>query len=253
MTPGQDHARRPSDEANEEQLRLAKEQGEALQRAIDEMTKSEAYDGGEQRAGDYLIGYAVEEAEGLYHLWDGRLGWQEPEHENVHVEVAVRDGADGRFIPGLEEDHTIQEGQFYLADFRDDPKFQNNQPHLFLQKGEEFQEPACWSPGGPSSLCSVHRPLLRRGGGDRVLGRNDRLGTCGDVLLAQVHRRGGRGRTDARHTTLECLLPLSLGRDTPDRVADQALRLVPLPGTGLRLSSLSVLNRLAGSLLMGLS
>jgi hypothetical protein len=39
-----------------------------------------------------------------------------------------------------EKDHTIQEGQFYLADFQDDPKFQNNQPHLFLQKGDEFQE-----------------------------------------------------------------------------------------------------------------
>jgi hypothetical protein len=39
-----------------------------------------------------------------------------------------------------EKDHTIQEGQFYLADFQDDPKFQDNQPHLFLQKGDEFQE-----------------------------------------------------------------------------------------------------------------
>ncbi len=39
-----------------------------------------------------------------------------------------------------EKDHTIQEGDFYLADFQDDPKFQNNQPHLFLQKGDEFKE-----------------------------------------------------------------------------------------------------------------
>jgi len=39
-----------------------------------------------------------------------------------------------------EKDHTVQEGEFYLAEFEDDPKFQNNQPHLFLQKGDHFQE-----------------------------------------------------------------------------------------------------------------
>ncbi len=39
-----------------------------------------------------------------------------------------------------QKDHTIQEGDFYLAEFQDDSKFQNNQPHLFLQKGDEFQE-----------------------------------------------------------------------------------------------------------------
>ncbi len=39
-----------------------------------------------------------------------------------------------------EKDHTIQEGRFYLAEFQDDPEFRNNQPHLFLQKGDEFQE-----------------------------------------------------------------------------------------------------------------
>jgi hypothetical protein len=38
-----------------------------------------------------------------------------------------------------EKDHTIQEGEFYLADFEDDPKFQD-QPHLFLQDGDRFQE-----------------------------------------------------------------------------------------------------------------
>jgi hypothetical protein len=38
-----------------------------------------------------------------------------------------------------EKDHTIQEGEFYLANFEDNPKFQDN-PHLFLQKGDEFQE-----------------------------------------------------------------------------------------------------------------
>ncbi len=38
-----------------------------------------------------------------------------------------------------EKDRTVQKGEFYLADFEDDPKFQDN-PHLFLQKGDSFQE-----------------------------------------------------------------------------------------------------------------
>ncbi len=65
------------------------------------MAGKEAHDGGEQAAGDYLIGYAVEEAEGMYLMQDGELVWHQPEDENVHVEVSVRDRADGRFVPGL--------------------------------------------------------------------------------------------------------------------------------------------------------
>ena len=33
------------------------------------------------------------------------------------------------------EDRAIQQGEFYLANFEDDPKFRDN-PHLFLQKGD---------------------------------------------------------------------------------------------------------------------
>lgn len=90
-----------SDEATSEQLELAKAQGKALQTALDHMVQRVAHDGGEQMAGDYLVAYAVEEAEGMYQLQDGELVWQDPGKDNVHVEVAVRDGADGRFIPGL--------------------------------------------------------------------------------------------------------------------------------------------------------
>lgn len=90
-----------SDEATEAQLQLAREQGAALQRALDEMVQREAHDGREIDAGEYLVGYAVEAAEGMYELHDGQLVWHGPEAENVHVEVSVRDGADGRFVPGL--------------------------------------------------------------------------------------------------------------------------------------------------------
>ena len=93
---------KPSGEATEKQLQMARDQGDTLQRALEHMTGEVADDGGEQAAGDYIVGYAVEEAEGMYHLQDGELVWQNPEEENAHVEVSVRDGADGRFIPGLE-------------------------------------------------------------------------------------------------------------------------------------------------------
>lgn len=89
-------------EATERQLELAREQGDAYGRALEYMTGSVAHDGGEQEAGHYRIGYAIEEAEGMYEWLDaGNLDWREPQEENLHVEVAVRDAADGRFIPAV--------------------------------------------------------------------------------------------------------------------------------------------------------
>ena len=89
-----------SSEADEAQLALARDQGEAYGRALAHMANSVAHDGGRQRAGDYVVGYAVEEAEGMYEWRDGELVWREPEDENLHVEVTVCDRADGRFVPG---------------------------------------------------------------------------------------------------------------------------------------------------------
>lgn len=74
-----------SDEATQEQLQLAIEQGDAYQKALDSMVSKEAH-GSEMRAGEYLVGYAVEEAEGMYHWMDGKLHWQDPQDENVHIE-----------------------------------------------------------------------------------------------------------------------------------------------------------------------
>lgn len=89
-------------EATKQQLELAREQGEAYGKALKHMTGTVADDGGEQAAGEYLIGYAIEEAEGMYEWLDaGNLHWHKPEDENLHVEVAVRDAADGRFIPAV--------------------------------------------------------------------------------------------------------------------------------------------------------
>lgn len=106
------HTRRPpmqpdTSEADTRQLALAKAQGEAYGRAVEHMATRVAHDGGEREAGDYRIGYAVEEAEGMYELDDGRLRWREPDGENLHLEITVRDGSDGRFVPGLRVEATL--------------------------------------------------------------------------------------------------------------------------------------------------
>ena len=90
----------PSNEATRDQLHLAKQQGEALGKALQEMIQNEAH-GEEKRVGDYLVGYAVEHAEGMYRMQAGELEWYEPQQENAHIEISVRDAEDGRFIPGL--------------------------------------------------------------------------------------------------------------------------------------------------------
>ena len=90
-----------TDEADEKQLDLARQQGESYRRALEHMANNVAHDGGTQTAGEYLIGYAVEEAEGMYDWEDGELVWHDPDGENLHVEIAVCDASDGRFIPCL--------------------------------------------------------------------------------------------------------------------------------------------------------
>jgi hypothetical protein len=90
-----------SDEANAEQLAMARTEGNAYVKSLKHMAKDVADTSGEKRAGDYLVAYAVEKAEGMYHMVGGNLIWHEPKDENVHIEISVRDGADSRFIPYL--------------------------------------------------------------------------------------------------------------------------------------------------------
>jgi Fe2+ transport protein len=96
-----DDTRRPSEESSEAQLELAVRQGRALHEALEAM--DEESDSGVlvRREGEYEIAVAVEEAEGMWSWSDGKLEWRNPTDENCHVEVCVRDGADGRFVPYL--------------------------------------------------------------------------------------------------------------------------------------------------------
>lgn len=90
-----------SEEAEPNELDMARVQGEIYTRALEHMVNNVADDGGEVHAGDYIVAYAVEAAEGMYHMENGDLVMHEPDAENIHIEVSVRDGADNRFIPNL--------------------------------------------------------------------------------------------------------------------------------------------------------
>jgi Fe2+ transport protein len=98
-----------SNEAEPDQLEIARAQGgtyaEAL-KAMDEESGAVT-----QRAGDYLVAFVQEHAEGMYEPVDGRLVWREAATEaNVHLEIAVADAADGRFVPGLDVTLSVLEG-----------------------------------------------------------------------------------------------------------------------------------------------
>lgn len=106
---------RPSDEADAQQLKLAQREGDAYHAALRYMVEQVADTGAQQRAGDYIVAFAQERAEGMYHLHgDGDLRWMEPaEGENCHLEISVSDAADHRFIPYLTIHATLtaQDGQ----------------------------------------------------------------------------------------------------------------------------------------------
>ncbi|MDG4824826.1 iron transporter [Asanoa sp. WMMD1127] len=89
-----------SNEATRDELRVAREQGDAYGHAIGAMADEDG--AATARAGDYLVALVNEEAEGMYMLDDGVLVWREAAPDaNVHLEVAVADAGDGRFVPGL--------------------------------------------------------------------------------------------------------------------------------------------------------
>lgn len=99
ITHGDTYAR--SDESSLAEIGVGKAEGLAYGAALQYLSKLEASDAGEKQVGDFLIAYSIEKAEGLYHMRDGTLVWHEPTEENCHVEVAVRNAADGRFLPCL--------------------------------------------------------------------------------------------------------------------------------------------------------
>jgi hypothetical protein len=91
---------RPSNEATDEQLRIAREEGDAYGKAVAAMAADDT--AVTRSSGDYLVAFVNEDAEGMYELAGGQLVWREAAPEaTVHLEVAVADAGDGRFVPGL--------------------------------------------------------------------------------------------------------------------------------------------------------
>ena len=107
-TPQHTPPAQPSDEADQHQLEMAREEGRLYQKSLRYMAEQVADGGGTQRAGDYIVGWAQERAEGMWHLHEGELRWHEPPAgDNCHLEIAVADGADERFIPYLDIRATV--------------------------------------------------------------------------------------------------------------------------------------------------
>ncbi len=106
---------------NETKIRLAKQQGKALEEAADYMKNMDTFV--EKEVDDYIITVVSEEAEGTYRLKNGELEWKVPPKEfNTHMEILVRDKDDKRFIPGLkisakifgEDEKLVEEKEFPL-------------------------------------------------------------------------------------------------------------------------------------------
>ncbi|MFI9008009.1 iron transporter [Actinosynnema sp. NPDC053489] len=116
-TPGSTPPMSPSNEADPDQLDVARAEGAAYRRALEAMREESG--AVVKQAGEYLVVLVQEDAEGMYELRDGRLVWQEaPEDANGHLEIAVADAADGRFVPGLDVTVTVSRGGEKVLDTR---------------------------------------------------------------------------------------------------------------------------------------
>ena len=99
---------KPSDEADRHQIAMAKKEGAAYHASLKYMAYEVADAGGQKSAGDYIVAFAQERAEGMYMLkGEGELEWSEPGDENCHLEISVSDAGDGRFIPYLDITATL--------------------------------------------------------------------------------------------------------------------------------------------------
>ena len=100
-TPAHTPPMSASNEADDDQLSIARTEGDAYGAALQAMADEDG--AAVAHAGDFLVAFVNEEAEGMYAPDDNDLTWREAAPEATsHLEVAVADAADGRFVPGLE-------------------------------------------------------------------------------------------------------------------------------------------------------
>ena len=88
-----------TNETTSQQLGFAKNQGQAAEEALHYLINNA--EGAEMSAGPYQIGFVVEQAKDWYEVENGSDSFNTADG-NVFLSVAVRDGYDGRIVPGLE-------------------------------------------------------------------------------------------------------------------------------------------------------
>ena len=125
-TTESDSSKQTSDELTEGGKERAAEAGDVYRDTVEYFIGEVAHTGDTTEVDDYLLGFAQEEAEGMYSKEGaGELAWNEPDDENCHIEVVVADKTDGRFVPELDVTATL----------RNDDGFE-----------EEFEVPFLWHP-----------------------------------------------------------------------------------------------------------
>lgn len=90
-----------SNEATGEQLAYAKAEGDSINNCIAWILSQAGNNGGQIRAGEYKISYALTAPEGWYEYDNNSVFWLEPHNSNAHLWLFIQDGADGRLVSGL--------------------------------------------------------------------------------------------------------------------------------------------------------
>lgn len=178
---------RPSNEAQPGQLDIARAEGNEYFRALKAMEEESG--AVLQPAGDYLVALVQEDAEGMYGCTPDGLVWHEAaEHANGHLEIAVADAADGRFVPGLEIVATVSRGGTEV--------FTSRLPflwHPFLHHyGCNFAMPG---PGEYTARVHIARPEFMRH--DPVNGR--RYAEAVEVTFTDIRFEPGRKPSPDAH------------------------------------------------------
>ena len=101
----------PSNESTKKQLAFARAEGDSVDNCTSYIKTQAGNTGGQMRAGEYKLTYAVAAPEGWYAYNNNALHWQQPEATaNAHFWLFVQDGADGRIVPPLDVTLTVRTG-----------------------------------------------------------------------------------------------------------------------------------------------
>ena len=93
----------PSNESTKEQLAFARAEGDSVDNCTAWIKAQCGNTGGQLRAGEYKLTYAVAAPEGWYTFNNAALSWSEPTTgTNAHFWLFIQDGADGRIVPPLD-------------------------------------------------------------------------------------------------------------------------------------------------------